>query len=102
MFNKQRLLVLTVAALALTLSGTALAGSIGQIDTVDDALYGQPDAFAAVENTTGNVEQYAVDDERIHSELQRASMQQTSGSADWESVQSNKADSANDGLFSPE
>ena len=102
MFNKQKLIVLMVAALALTMSGTALAGSISQIDTVDDALYGQPNPFAAVENTTANDGQFAANDERLHNELQRASMKQISGSVDWESVQSNEADAANDGLYFPE
>lgn len=102
MFTKQKLLVLTVAALALTMSGTALAGSKSQIDTVDDALYGQPDPFAAVQNTTENAGQFAADDDRLQSELQRASTKQITGSVDWESVQSNKVDAEHDGLYSPE
>jgi hypothetical protein len=69
----------TILVLALTMSGTALAGSISPADSSDNALYGQPDPFAAVQTPAGETWSAFANDQRVQEELQRASTARSPG-----------------------
>jgi hypothetical protein len=85
MSRNLKILAPVVVALAMTISGTALAGSVNSADAYDRALYGQPDPFAAVQAPADNTDWASAGDQRIHKELQQANRAASSG-VDWKTL----------------
>ena len=85
MSRNLKILVPVVMALAMTIGGTAFAGSVNAIGANDQALYGQPDPFAAVQAPAGDTDWASASDQRIHKELQQASTAASSG-FDWKTL----------------
>ena len=85
MSRNLKILVPVVLALGVSLSGTALAASQTAADAYDQALYGQPDPYIAVQPPADNSGWAAATDPRIHKELQRASTAHSSA-VDWRNV----------------
>jgi hypothetical protein len=95
MSSNLKILVPAAVVLSLTLSGATLAGSITEAG--DNALYGQPDPFAAVETTAEDAQWASANDQRLQEALQQASTVNTPGFG-----REQPAPTAHDDLYDPE